>query len=652
MVPEHYQKYPTFTSRELSIVLDFIQEAALLINNEQILAVNSRITELTAYTRKELNSQPLNQLLNISPDDLTRNHNINDDEILSNAYITTRYGTEIVVKIHSKILHDGIVLLIISPINHGTKKASEKSGISPEFSQILKLIRTLQINDPQTALLKSLDAGGQLLQTEVIALYIGNSQKPSLRRIAYSGRLKIFPQEIYPIDIEQFIKPSIWTDGSKSITTILHQEASAAGLSYLATCPVGELDSNVIVGILVAGGFQKIPPDYYLENLQLLSDSISAIIVKNALISNLNNTIQENKRSITVFKNLWNIAKEGFIKISPNKTITEINSPAKLTLGYQGIEMIGTDISAVIIGSEDFLPSIDLALQGITTPNMGIISLHRRDGSEFPALLGFYPIKYKDEILGVHISLQDKSDEEYYQGKIRQLQRQALLGEVTSIFAHEVRNPINNISTGLQLLAEETKGDDTCEDIITRIDQDCNRLDKLMDSVLTISRKGNYKFTILDIGDLLQSVVLPWISKNKRLNIETIVTIPSRSIHVLADMQALVQVFTNLITNAVQAMESMRGGTLAIKLSQYQENNEREIAQIDISDTGLGIPPEHESKIFEPFYSTKESGTGLGLPITKQIITAHKGNISLTSFPGGTIFHIKLPVHIIKERNE
>jgi signal transduction histidine kinase len=75
-------------------------------------------------------------------------------------------------------------------------------------------------------------------------------------------------------------------------------------------------------------------------------------------------------------------------------------------------------------------------------------------------------------------------------------------------------------------------------------------------------------------------------------------------------------------------------------------NNGKPIIQIDISDTGPGISEEYHQKIFDPFFTTKKDGTGLGLAITKQIITAHKGNISLTSFPGGTVFHITLPVII------
>lgn len=639
---------PSLNPTDLSIFLDFLPEASFLVQDNKILAVNSKATELTAYTRQELKLKQINFLIRDKDDLNYILDQVDYEKKISDTLLSTRYGTNIQVKVECRLLLPDLLLLVISPFQNEDQDF-ESDNFEKSQLNLLEIIRSTQLNDPQVALYKSLEAGLRLLDATILALYIGNSQKPSVKRVGYSGKIDIFPAEIYPIDINIFLKPSIWTQGHKSITTILHQEASASGLSYLATCPVGDLESNVLIGVLVAGGYQPPHPTCYLQNMQILSEAISNIINKNVLISNLKTTIEENQQSISILTSIKDFVQDAIIAVAPSFRIMEINPSAEIALGYHSSDIKGADISEVIVGNEEILPAVKSAFQGKSTPDFGNIYLRRRDGTEFPAVLSVHPMQYQNKIYGAFIVVQDKSEYEFYQIKASQLEQRALLGEVTSIFAHEVRNPINNISTGLQLLAEEVKGDAISEDIIKRIHQDCIRLDNLMESVLTISRTGNYKFASLNIGELLENLVLLWKPRVIKFNIKTIITIPQEEILVYADKRALEQVFTNLITNAIQAMEERKGGTLAIKISKLATNNERKFVQIDISDTGSGISPKNKQKIFEPFFSTKQNGTGLGLPITKQIITAHKGSINLTSFPGGTIFHVKLPIHKIKE---
>jgi signal transduction histidine kinase len=111
---------------------------------------------------------------------------------------------------------------------------------------------------------------------------------------------------------------------------------------------------------------------------------------------------------------------------------------------------------------------------------------------------------------------------------------------------------------------------------------------------------------------------------------------------ILGDPRSLDQVFTNLISNAVDAMTET-GDTLAVRAVINQEFSGHPHVDISISDNGPGIPEDIKDRIFEPFVSTRQKGTGLGLAITKQIITAHKGSISVNSFPGGTVFTVRLP---------
>jgi signal transduction histidine kinase len=109
---------------------------------------------------------------------------------------------------------------------------------------------------------------------------------------------------------------------------------------------------------------------------------------------------------------------------------------------------------------------------------------------------------------------------------------------------------------------------------------------------------------------------------------------------------ALEQVFNNLVSNAIQAMQAIGGGDINIKISQTTMSTGSQAILISIGDTGPGIPEELRKRIFEPFFTTDtEKGTGLGLAIAQHIVTSHKGSIEVESFPGGgTVFHIKFPI--------
>jgi signal transduction histidine kinase len=183
---------------------------------------------------------------------------------------------------------------------------------------------------------------------------------------------------------------------------------------------------------------------------------------------------------------------------------------------------------------------------------------------------------------------------------------------------------------------------DPNQELIGRLQHDCSRLTHLMESVLSFSRPQEYKLEPTDLSMLLKRILDRWEPRMARVNIKS-VFLPAADLPLVSgDPRALEQVFTNLISNAVQAMSST-GGTLAIKIELIEPPLEHPQLQVSFSDNGPGIPDEIRDHIFEPFVTTNPQGTGLGLAITKRIVTAHKGSINVTSFPGGTMFQVSLP---------
>jgi signal transduction histidine kinase len=206
-----------------------------------------------------------------------------------------------------------------------------------------------------------------------------------------------------------------------------------------------------------------------------------------------------------------------------------------------------------------------------------------------------------------------------------------------------VRNPINSISTGLQLMQMNLADDDPQQEQIKKLQEDVDRLEHRMKSVDAFSRNLEPHPEALDLGEFCRIQLDRWRPRMSRKHIQDHIQIAPETPQIFGDRRALDQVLTNLITNAIQAMEEQQQGILAIKIRPNPDD--QSMVDLHISDSGPGIPEDIRRRIFEPFFTTKgHEGTGLGLAITRRIVMAHKGKIECESFPGGTLFKIQLPV--------
>ncbi|MCD6426109.1 MAG: HAMP domain-containing histidine kinase, partial [Anaerolineales bacterium] len=200
-----------------------------------------------------------------------------------------------------------------------------------------------------------------------------------------------------------------------------------------------------------------------------------------------------------------------------------------------------------------------------------------------------------------------------------------------------------NITSGIQLLDKILPADFKQRDVLKGINDDCDRLTHIVDTVLTFSKSQSYHRTPLDLPVLIERILNRWVPRMKRTSVSHVLKVEDNLPLVPGDDRALGQVFNNLISNAVRAMEDSGGGVLSVRLKPIQKTTGTPGVQVDVLDTGPGIPPEDQGRIFEPFFTTKQDGTGLGLSITKQIITMHEGTITLEPLPEGTSFQIILP---------
>jgi signal transduction histidine kinase len=217
--------------------------------------------------------------------------------------------------------------------------------------------------------------------------------------------------------------------------------------------------------------------------------------------------------------------------------------------------------------------------------------------------------------------------------KLSQQEAAAAVGEFAATLAHEVRNPLTAVRLDLER-ARERSEDPTAAQLVGRALAEIDRLDSTVSGSLKIARSGNFSLEPTDLRETLEAAThaaLPAFQANGA-TLEELGDLPE--IWIRGDTGALEHLFLNLLRNAAEALEE--GGRAWIEVEQTRSQ-----AQVSVVDDGPGIRPDQLETVFEPFYSTKEEGTGLGLPISQRIARAHGGELTLESRPeGGTACHV------------
>jgi hypothetical protein len=240
-----------------------------------------------------------------------------------------------------------------------------------------------------------------------------------------------------------------------------------------------------------------------------------------------------------------------------------------------------------------------------------------------------------------------KEAEQYHQELIQRADRMASIGELASGIAHEIRNPLAGIQGAIQILAKAFPREDSRREITDEIQKQIYKLEQLVKDLLNYARPVPTNYLPTDINQLVDKVLSFFITQRGRKEDILIEKNFSSSLPTtMIDPNSMEQAFLNIILNAQKAMP--KGGTITVStaalLQRKDDGEEAQEVQIIFEDTGVGIPEENLSKIFNPFFSTRPDGTGLGLSITKNIVEQHGGSIEVESqVQVGTKFFITLP---------
>ncbi|MBK5107776.1 MAG: PAS domain-containing protein [Anaerolineales bacterium] len=629
---------------EFESLLDYIPQACLLLDLEKqnIVLANAMATELTAFTRTELIEFDPNELLPFLSNHIQDVYTSSKTESYIDT-IATRQGQSVEVRVQISSLENDSTwgLLTCEPSRLREQAAAEQKRHANQLTDLYSLVKVSQEHNTERALQMALEAGHQLTGADTLAIYLVPPDKPGLERhLSQDSQDFSLPEFIAPDEVEVYLQPAAWEPGERASNS-LFRAARVAKMGYLLTFPLGE--EEAFSGILVLSAAQGGIPGDNLEVLKILAAVIISILQNNASFERLLSEQDRMLKKIRLGDLIEEKTQDGVILLSPDLLIQKLNPTAETLLGYAAQEIYGQPVNNVLIGPSNLVPAMQSAQQGVSTPNLGEVHLHRRNGVAFLAHISTIPLLEGEHVEGVLVLIRDLSAHEESEIRHQQLEQRALLGEVTAIFAHEVRNPINNISTGLQLMAVNLPADDPNQEVIGRLLDDCNRLTHLMQSVLTFSRPPENKFKHVVLAELVPTLLDRWRPRLARLQVKHEFKSLVEASTIQGDPRALEQVFSNLIGNAVEAMK-VTGGNLTIHIRPSHEDGGRQHIEVNVIDDGPGIPQDIIERIFEPFVTTNRNGTGLGLSIAKRIVSAHKGTITVSSVPGGTVFQVIFPL--------
>jgi len=226
---------------------------------------------------------------------------------------------------------------------------------------------------------------------------------------------------------------------------------------------------------------------------------------------------------------------------------------------------------------------------------------------------------------------------------IQRADRLASLGTLTAGLAHEIRNPLVAIKTFTQLLPERFEDEEFRNHFLNIASSEVDRISSLINELLEFARPSDPKLEFEDINGILDGMILLVSTESKKKHIGVTKSFSNDLPPIKIDREQIKQVFLNILLNAVDA--TPEDGKIRVGTRSFVKPGGEPYIQVEFTDNGKGIPKEYLEEIFNPFFTTKDKGSGLGLSITNQIVQDHHGYIVVESeLDKGTTFFVNLPI--------
>ncbi|NIM92627.1 MAG: PAS domain-containing protein [Anaerolineales bacterium] len=625
------------------VLADSLDSSVVVLSGDgrRMLASNHAFTLITGFSRSELEDMKFTRLLAGDGGERAMGQILlawdNPETSLKDVPLLTREGTITLIDIDVRSIGSlgTALLLLCTPARTRMRWEEERLARDEQLNTLVRLSSMLleELEEPLHDILRT---AKPLLSAATLGLYRVSPHSPDYIR---EGDFPLdFPETLPTTAIEPLKPATIWSLGHRTEHD-LQRAARSSGLSTLRTAPLGSAEAWI--GVLVAGWREPDDmPDQAEGWMEFTANLCHTLILRHLLRLQVNELELVNRQLQAELGDQFSAVDDGLLALDENFIVVRVNPAAARMLGYHPAELPGLSIRDVLVGAKDVNATLLDALGHDREAEQSQLTLHRRDGTPFPVHLRVVPFShdYPSRLL---VILQDQSERQAYEDQTEVLAQRALLGDVTAILAHEVRNPINNISTGVQLVASRLGVDHPQYDNLDKLKRECDRLNQLLSDVLFFARPLELKMEPLDLPAMLNRLLTRWNPRLNQAKVKFIANFSDELPYAFADPRTLEQVFVNLISNALQAMPD--GGTISCTIHEIT-SAQGPMLEITIADTGVGIPEDKIERIFDPFFTTKKEGTGLGLAISRRILSAHKGAISVKSYTNaGTAFTILVP---------
>jgi PAS domain S-box-containing protein len=329
---------------------------------------------------------------------------------------------------------------------------------------------------------------------------------------------------------------------------------------------------------------------------------------------------------------------DAIVTLDSSHHIIDWNSGAEELFGYSAEEAAGRNIDDLITGPDNRDEArgyTRTVLQGRRVPPVETVR-YRRDGSPVQVLLSGSPIVVDGSLIGVVAVYTDLTELRRIEAELARQRRLEALGTLAGGIAHDFNNLLSGVFGNVSLAAASLPEDSPARQHLQAVERAMDRAIGLTHQLLTFAKGSDPVVAPMDLPSLLaDSVAFNLAGSSVRAELDLPEDLPP----VMGDSRQLDEVVSNLVINAKEAMPD-GGGTLRVSAREHGDG----LIRILFADDGVGVEEEHLDRVFEPYFSTKSDGSGLGLAVVHSIVSKHGGGVTLESEPGsGTTVTVDLP---------
>lgn len=399
---------------------------------------------------------------------------------------------------------------------------------------------------------------------------------------------------------------------------------------FIASILSQKLNADINV---IKHGLQALPFDLTLRLPKIRGEL-------NEIVNGINRLAEKLRKTKTMNELILENTLDGVITVDNNGAITMLNPAAEKMTGYKLEQVLGKPYSTLVDDKNFNSPLLDTLYNGIDHISIEV---------DFPVAKQILKISsstshlkdYQGNIIGAVVIFKDITEQKEVERLIQQTERLVALGELMAGIAHEIRNPLAAVRGFVQYLQNDLPLNEKHEyiDIILK---EVDSINHVIQQLLDFSVPSKNYYVSTNINNLIEEVLVLVNTSHRSNNISIITSLDNQTPSLYLDKELIKQALLNLLINAIQAIKEQG----IIEISTLLSSNQK-YQLIRIKDNGEGIPMELIDKIFTPFFTTKISGTGLGLSMVQKIIASHKGKILIKNNENhiGVTVEIALPIN-------